>query len=315
MKLSIIICTYNRERELKRALTCVMGQQVNFEMEVVVGNDCSSDGTDALLASFQEKYPGLLIVNTLEKNSGVGTNWAKAVMLARGEYLAFLDDDDYWTDANRMQIMVDYLEKHKEINLLFTNAFIEFENGKKKIIKYPDNYPDIHEMWKGKQGNISLNVMVVRKSLIEKCIRLDDYVRYRFPIQDWNTNILLLRKAVCAYLDMPTCVFSYTPTSLSRPKTYEEVVEKYKLEASMTKYLADCFPDDPLISFSEAESNRYINHILTNLAYRRGDYWKAKQYSMLAGENAFRDKCTRSWVMFHLYRIAKLIKGKFNKLF
>ena len=292
MKLSIIICTYNREKELKRALTSVMGQQVNFEMEVVVGNDCSSDGTDALLESFQEKYPGLLIVNTLEKNSGVGTNWAKAVMLARGEYLAFLDDDDYWTDENRMQIMVDYLEKHKEINLLFTNAFIEFENGKKKIIKYPDNYPDIHEMWKGKQGNISLNVMVVRKSLIENCIRLDDYV-----------------------MDMPTCVFSYTPTSLSRPKTYEEVVEKYKLEASMTKYLADCFPDDPLISFSEAESNRYINHILTNLAYRRGDYLKAKQYSMLAGENAFRDKCTRSWVMFHLYRIAKLIKGKFNKLF
>lgn len=310
MKLSIIICTYNREKELKRAIECVFGQKTNFGFEVIVGNDCSTDGTAELLASFQAKYPDNLVVNTLEKNSGVGTNWAKAVMLAQGEYLAFLDDDDYWTDPNRMQIMVDHLETHPDVNLLFTNGYFENEKGLRKPIVYPDNYPDLHQMWQGKQNCIQLNMMMVRKSLVDECINLEDYIKYRFPIQDWNTNILLLKKAQFAYLDMPSCVLSYTSGSLSRPKAYEKVIEKYEREAFMTKYLADCFPDDPLISFSEADSNRYINHILTNLAYRRGDYQKAKEFSKLSGETALRDKCTRTWITFHLFRLAKRLRGK-----
>lgn len=310
MKLSIIICTYNREKELKRALECVFGQKTSFGFEVIVGNDCSTDGTAGLLASFQAKYPGRMIVSALEKNSGVGTNWAKAVMQAQGEYFAFLDDDDYWTDANRMQTMVDFLETHLDVNLLFTNGYYEDEKGLRKPIVYPENYPDLHQMWLGKQNCIQLNMMMVRKKLVDECINLEDYIRYRFPIQDWNTNILLLKNAKCAYLDMPSCVLSYTSGSLSRPKSYEKVIEKYEREAFMTKYLAECFPDDPLITFSEADSNRYINHILTNLAYRRGDYRKAKEYSSLSGENGLRDKCTRSWITFHLFRTAKLLRGK-----
>lgn len=310
MKLSIIICTYNREKELKRALECVFGQKTSFDFEVIVGNDCSTDGTAELLASFQAKYPDNLVVNTLEKNSGVGTNWAKAVILAQGEYLAFLDDDDYWTDPNRMQIMVDHLETHPDVNLLFTNGYFENEKGLRNPIVYPDNYPDLHQMWQGKQNCIQLNMMMVRKSLVDECINLEDYIKYRFPIQDWNTNILLLKKAQFAYLDMPSCVLSYTSGSLSRPKSYEQVIEKYEREAFMTKYLADCFPDDPLISFSEADSNRYINHILTNLAYRRGDYQKAKEFSKLSGETALRDKCTRTWITFLLFRLAKRLRGK-----
>ena len=310
MKLSIIVCTYNREKELKRALECVLGQNTSFDYEVVVGDDCSTDGTPVLLASFQEKYPNRLVVNRLEKNLGVGSNWAKAVMLAQGEYLTFLDDDDYWTDADRMQVMVEYLDAHPEVDLLFTNGYFENEKGKRKLITYPDNYPDLHQMWQGKQICIQLNMMMVRKSLVDECINLEDYVRYRFPIQDWNTNILLLRKAKCAYLDMPTCVLSYTSGSLSRPKSYEQVTEKYKRESFMTKYLADCFPDDPLISFNEDDSNRYTNHILTTLAYHRGDYRKAKEYSRLSGENGLRDKCTRTWITFHLFRTAKLLRGR-----
>ena len=310
MKLSVIICTYNREKELKRALECVFGQQVNFSYEVIVGNDCSTDGTPALLASFKEKHPESLVVNTLERNSGVGTNWAKAVMLARGEYIAFLDDDDYWTDPKRMQTMVDYLETHQDVNLLFTNGYSENERGKRKLITYPEGYPDLHQMWQGKQNCIQLNMMMVRKSLVDECINLDDYVKYRFPIQDWSTNILLLRKAKCAYMDMPTCVLSYTPGSLMHPKSYEQIKEKYEREAIMTKYLADSFPDDPLITFNKKYSDRYINNIMTNLAYIRGDYRWAKHYSRLSRGKNLRDKCTRTWITFHLFRTFKLLRGK-----
>ena len=77
---------------------------------------------------------------------GLGANWAKAAKSARGKYLAALDDDDLWTDPNRMQIMVDYLESHQDVNLLYTNCYRENEKGHLKIIRYPDNFPDIHQL-------------------------------------------------------------------------------------------------------------------------------------------------------------------------
>ena len=149
---------------------------------------------------------------------------------------------------------------------------------------------------------------VVRKSLVDECINLDDYIMYRFPIQDWCTEMLLLPKAKCAYLDMPTCVFSYMPGSLMRPTTYGQIKKKYEREAFIAKYVADSFPDDPLITFSDADSKQYINHLLTTLAYRKCDFKKAKYYSRLSGGNAFRDKCTRTWITFQLFRVAKLLR-------
>ena len=81
MKLSVVICTYNRDKLLCRSLESVLGQQVDFDMEVIVGDDCSTDGTSALLASYQEKIINgligdgkVLVVNTLKNNSGVGCN-------------------------------------------------------------------------------------------------------------------------------------------------------------------------------------------------------------------------------------------------
>lgn len=312
--LSVIICTYNRVNLLKEALASVLGQKTNFQYEVIVGDDCSSDDTRSFLHKYHEADPGKVVLSLMQENSGIGANWATALKKAQGRYIAFLDDDDYWTDKQRMQHMVDFLETHPECNLLYTNGYTFNEStGKRKLIVYPElNYPDIHEMWRGKQPCIQLNMMMVRKNLIDECINLDDYIKYRFPIQDWNTNILLLRKAHCVFLDMPTCELRLTEDSLSRPKAYEQVQKKYERESKMCKYLAEQFPDDPLISWDETECNQYINHILATVAFKRGDYHAAKYYTKLSGGHSLRDKCTQTWITFQIYRLARIIRSRIS---
>lgn len=312
LKLSVIICTYNRAKLLPEALDSVLNQKTDFDFEVIVGDDASTDGTRNLLSGYQKKIPQKIVLSLMEKNCGIGANWATALMKARGKYVAFLDDDDYWTDDQRMQIMVDYLENHPEYDALYTNAVsLNEKTGKRHLINYPrpEEY-SIYKIWKGKQPNISLNTLIIKRNVFEECVNLKDYIEYRFPIQDWNTHILLLRKARFAIMDMPTSIFRVTDGSLSHPKTYEKVKTKYQKEKIMYEYITKQFPNDDKISYDESGWEKYVSHILTSVAFQRGDYREAKQYAQLSGEHSMRVKSTKTWITFHLYRLARFLRRK-----
>ena len=315
IKLSIVVCTYNRAHLLRETLCSILSQKTSFPYEVVVSDDCSTDETPTIISELSEKNPNIIVVNRLANNIGLGGNWASGILKAQGEYIAFLDDDDFWIDDRRMQIMADYMDAHTDVDVLYTNAVEWFErSGKRKQMEFPpSDQLDVHEMWKGKQKCISMDVVMMRKSTIEKHIKLEDYIKYRFPIQDWNTNILLLgNKARYAFLDMPTCVIRITDGSMSRSKTYEEVEKKYAKEKVMYKYIADQFPNDPIIRHDDKGFDAYVNHVLLSVAYKRGDYGKAKYYSKQYGGQTLQCRFARTWVSFHLFRMAKMLIQKFR---
>lgn len=309
LKLSVIICTYNRANLLPEALDSVLSQKTDFDFEIIVGDDASTDGTRNLLNEYQRKHPDKIVLSLMETNSGIGANWATALMKAQGKYVAFLDDDDYWTDEKRMQIMVDFLENHPESDALYTNAvWLDEKRGKESLVSYPSPEEfNIHKVLNGIQPNISLNTLVVKRETINDCINLKDYIKYQFLVQDWNTHILLFKKARFAYMDMPSSVLRETDGSLSRPKTYEQVKAKWQKEKIMLKYLSEQFPDDPKFLIDETD-DRYMYHILTTVAFQRGDYRKAKLYAKLSEDNSLRTKSTKTWITFHLYRLARFFR-------
>lgn len=310
MKLSIVVCTYNRAHLLKETLNSILNQKTSFPFEVVVSDDCSTDETPAVISDFMKNHPDKIVYNRLDSNLGLGGNWASAVLKSRGEYVAFLDDDDFWTDDRRMQIMVDYLDTHPEADVLYTNEYKWYErSGKRKLLEFPmPDQLDVHKMWKGIQSCIQMDAVMIRKVTIEKHINLEDYIKYRFPIQDWNTHILLLgNKTRYDFLDMPTSVMRIADGSMSRPKSYEYVEKKYREERIMYNYLADQFPNDPAICHDDKGFDSYVNHILLSVAYKRGDYKKAKYYSKLSRGHSIKDKCSRTWLTFHLFRLVRKI--------
>jgi len=113
-KLSVIFITYNHEKYVERALKSVLDQITDFEYEVVVGEDCSTDRTREIINRVVDAYPDKNVrLLYRDKNLGRPTlNVYETTMACRGEYLAYLEGDDYWTDMHKLQKQVDFLEKN-----------------------------------------------------------------------------------------------------------------------------------------------------------------------------------------------------------
>jgi glycosyltransferase involved in cell wall biosynthesis len=110
MKLSVAILTYNHERFIAQAIEGVLMQQTDFEYEIVIGEDCSTDGTREIVLDYAAKHPNRIRAFCRESNMGPRDN-AKALLAAcRGEYVAMLEGDDYWISPHKLQKQVALME-------------------------------------------------------------------------------------------------------------------------------------------------------------------------------------------------------------
>ena len=114
MKLSVVMITYNHERFIAQALSSVLAQRANFDFEIIVAEDCSTDGTRAILMDFVRRYPGKILPLLREQNLGMVRNFREALVTCRGQYLAILEGDDYWTCVDKLQSQVDFLDAHPD---------------------------------------------------------------------------------------------------------------------------------------------------------------------------------------------------------
>jgi glycosyltransferase involved in cell wall biosynthesis len=127
MKLSVAMITYNHERFIAQAIESVLAQKVDFDYEIVIGEDCSTDGTRAVIMDFQRRCPDRIVVLLRERNIGAMRNLAGTIAACRGKYLAVLEGDDYWTCANKLQKQVDFLDKHPDWAVCCTRAEVRNE--------------------------------------------------------------------------------------------------------------------------------------------------------------------------------------------
>ncbi len=133
LKLSVIFITYNHEKYVEKALRSVCEQETDFAYEVVVGEDCSTDSTREILKRLAGEYPDKVRLLFREKNFGRPTlNVYNTTMECRGEYLAYLEGDDYWTDRKKLQKQVDFLEANPEY-IACTHSCVMIDENSEEI--------------------------------------------------------------------------------------------------------------------------------------------------------------------------------------
>lgn len=132
--LSIVTITYNHEPYIQKCIEGVLMQQVNFPIEFIIAEDCSTDGTLAICKEYAEKYPDLIQLITSDNNVGAIANERRAMKAAKGKYIAFCEGDDYWTDSLKLQKQVDFMESNPEYSVCF-HRFIKNDIYSKQEIK------------------------------------------------------------------------------------------------------------------------------------------------------------------------------------
>ncbi|MCR4651079.1 MAG: glycosyltransferase [Lachnospiraceae bacterium] len=114
IKVSVICVTYNHELYIRKALDSIVAQVTDFDFEVLIGEDCSTDGTREILKEYEAKYPDIFRMYYRDVNLGATRNEYELMMDARGRYIAALELDDLWLDDHKLQKQYDFLEAHDE---------------------------------------------------------------------------------------------------------------------------------------------------------------------------------------------------------
>lgn len=120
-KVSVIMAVYNGEKYVHEAITSILNQSLR-DLEFVIVNDCSTDGTPEILASMADKDGRIKIVNN-ESNLGLASSLNRAIEASSGEYLARMDDDDI-SLRNRLSKQVSFLDAHPDIDICGTGAIV-----------------------------------------------------------------------------------------------------------------------------------------------------------------------------------------------
>lgn len=132
MKVSVAMITYNHERFIAQALDSILMQRVDFTYEIVVGEDCSTDTTREILLGYQKKYPEKIRLLLPDKNLGMMVNFVATLSECRGDYIALLEGDDYWTSPDKLQKQVNLLDAHPECSACFHNVLTVHEGDSQK---------------------------------------------------------------------------------------------------------------------------------------------------------------------------------------
>lgn len=136
IKVSIVMPVYNHDRFLRQALDSVLMQKTNFNYELIVGEDCSPDSCRDIIKEYEPLFDGKMIPIYRDKNIGAEDNVADCIKKCRGKYLAYLEGDDYWTNENKLQVEVDFLDTHPEYMCVFHNNEIVDIEGKQQGLHF-----------------------------------------------------------------------------------------------------------------------------------------------------------------------------------
>lgn len=199
---SICCLTYKHEEYVREALDGFLSQQTDFDYEILIHDDASTDCTRDIIEEYCMQYPEKIFPVYQEVNQysllGPGMNPRFNFARARGKYLAICEGDDYWIDKNKLQKQVDFLEANNEYNICFHNVKVIYENSTKSTHLFHENsLKQEFTLADIVKGNFINTCSVMYRNISSN---VPDYIS-KSSAGDWILNVHFATDGRIGYLD------------------------------------------------------------------------------------------------------------------
>ena len=141
-RITTMIITYNHEAFIAKAIESAVRQKGNFDHEILISDNGSTDGTRQIVREYAARYPLLIRDVSNDVNIGISGNMRKCFSLATGDYIAMLEGDDYWTDVSKLDKQRKFLEKHEECSMVFSRIRVN-RDGEFSLLPRHDRLPTL----------------------------------------------------------------------------------------------------------------------------------------------------------------------------
>lgn len=307
--ISVIIPNFNRANTVGETIESITEQEgvgTEYDLEIVIGDDCSTDNAREVLEQYRQKYPECVRLFLREENVGLGANWAMCVKDCRGKYICNCDNDDYWHNPHKLQLQLEYMESHPNCNICITNHRTH-NRATGDIKEFEVNlhqFEDIQDqMYHG--GRFCNATIMYRADYMKKYLDLDEFIHRRLGLQDWPAWVILTAHTGVDLIPVSTATFGIETVSITRPDTYEALERRYERDRKVCAYLGELFPDK--YPYTDDMWDAYQNSQLMNMAYRKHDYVAAKRYGAKASISR-KQRFSQFKLLFWLYVLISRIK-------
>lgn len=253
MMVSICCITYNHESYIGKAIEGFVNQKTNFDYEVIIHDDCSTDGTRKIIEEYQKEYP-FLIKPILQKENQKSKGKAISPITfkkASGKYIAFCEGDDYWTDPYKLQKQVDFLESHPDFVMCSHAVKTVFLGGVRK------NDPFVKPLEIATFDDILENHFIPTLSLVFRNGIINKYPSWFMNVMsgDRALELLLAHYGKNYYMNDVMGIKRKHPGGITQ-SVYKKINKKFKLENELCMYKG-------LNKYFHCEHNTVLSKVIT----------------------------------------------------
>lgn len=283
---SIISLTYNHAPYIRECLDGFLMQKTDFQIEVIIHDDASTDGTTDIVKEYAEKYPDIIkpiiqTENQYSKHYNFGFILEKCFCKVKGKYIAYCEGDDFWIDHFKLQKQVDFLESNSDYGFVHTDIYDAYwKNGFQKKIRTRLNIPEGNVYKDILKDNFISTLSVVFKSELRSFLTKEVY-----PIPYWDRImwICLSRHTKFHYLPERTSVYRILENSATHGNYSTVLQTEIRGTADLLDYLKrNNMSDEEVKCFLFPRSKK-----LLKLSYLAKDKKSLLKYWNLINANGF----------------------------
>ena len=266
---SVCMITYNHEKYISKAIEGVLMQNVNFSIELIIGEDCSTDSTRKICVEYKEKYPEKICLLLHNCNLGMQQNFNETLEVCRGKFIAMCEGDDFWTDPLKLQKQVDFLEapEHNEITAIVTNASVCDLNGyilkSERLVIPPVNAEGVYFLYDFFKNNHQYPTLTVifRNKDINYIISNLKKMSNQF-LGDWILWVLLYQRGSFYFMNQVTASYRINPNSVTHTVN---AIKRWEADFTIRKQLIEILP----IEYQKYLRNNFNTFFKLSMAYRK----------------------------------------------